>query len=229
MKLYYHPASTVCRPIMLFAADHVLDLDYELVDLFTGENLQPRYVAINPSRQVPVLEDGHFRLSESSAILKYLAEKKGSPTYPRDLRERARVNECMDWLNTGLYRDLGYGLVYPQAFPNHRRPDALQNAGVVAWARDKAARWLDTLDRHFIGAHDYVCSDQISIADYFAVGIVTLGEVIRLDYSPYPNVSRWLARMKARPAYGPAHAAFDVLLVQPHAAAQFVGLQCVNG
>ena len=89
MKLYYHPVSTTSRPIVLFAAESGIDLDYELVDLFTGAQYQPEYAAINPSRQVPVLEDGDFRLTESSAILKYLADKTGSPAYPSDLRKRA--------------------------------------------------------------------------------------------------------------------------------------------
>jgi glutathione S-transferase len=79
MKLYYHPVSTTSRPVMLLAAEAGLDLDYEVVDLFAGAHLQPGYEAINPNRFVPVLEDGEFRLTESSAILKYLAEKAGSP------------------------------------------------------------------------------------------------------------------------------------------------------
>ena len=87
----------------------------------TGEHLQPAYESINPSKLVPVLEDGDFRLTESSAILKYLADMVDSPAYPKDLRKRARVNEMMDWLNTGFYRDFGYGLVYPQIFPHHKR------------------------------------------------------------------------------------------------------------
>ncbi len=33
----------------------------------------------------------------------------------------SRVNEMMDWLHTGFYRDFGYGLVYPQVFQHHRR------------------------------------------------------------------------------------------------------------
>ena len=106
MKLYYHPVSTTSRPVMLLAADENIALDYELVDLFTGAHQQPAFGAINPSRQVPVLEDDGFRMSESSAILKYLADKAGSAAYPRDLQRRARINECMDWFNTGLYRDL---------------------------------------------------------------------------------------------------------------------------
>src|SRR5688572_16075460 len=99
MKLYYHPVSTSCRPVMLFASDHELDLEYQLVDLFIGEHRKDHYAALNPSCQVPVLQDDDFFLTESSAILKYLADKVGSPTYPKDLRKRARVNERMDWFN----------------------------------------------------------------------------------------------------------------------------------
>ena len=75
MKLYYHPVSTTSRPVVLFATESGIELDYQLVDLFTGEQYKPEYSAINPSHQVPVLEDGDFRLTESSAILKYLADK----------------------------------------------------------------------------------------------------------------------------------------------------------
>src|SRR5215472_9392249 len=104
MKLYYHPVSTTSRPVLLFAAESNIPLDLQVVDLFTGEQYQSAYSAINPSHQVPVLEDGDFRLTESSAILKYLAEKVGSPAYPKDLKARAKVNEMMDWVNTQVCR-----------------------------------------------------------------------------------------------------------------------------
>ena len=85
-----------------------------------------------------MLEDGDFRLTESSAILKYLADKVDSPAYPKDLKKRARVNEMMDWLNTGFYRDFGYGLVYPQIFPHHKRPsDEAQAADDRSGARKR--------------------------------------------------------------------------------------------
>src|SRR3712207_6626329 len=117
MKLHYHPVSTTCRPIMLLAAEEAIPLELEVVDLFTGENRSERFLAINPNGAVPVLEDGAFWLTECSAILKYLAERTGSATYPAGLQARARVNALMDWFNTGFYRDFGYGLVYPQVMP----------------------------------------------------------------------------------------------------------------
>ncbi len=198
MKLYYHPVSTTSRPIMLFARENGIDLKYQLVDLTTGEHMGEDYAAINPNRQVPVLEDGDFRLTESSAILKYLADKFDSPTYPKDLKKRARVNQVMDWLNSNLYKDWGYGLIYPQLFPHHKRPTEEIQAGCIDWARGKSRIWLEVLDQHIIGPeNNYLCGNEITIADFFGAPMISLGETIKCDFSPYANISRWLGKMKS--------------------------------
>lgn len=197
MKIYYHPASTTSRPLMLFAAENGIKADFQIVDLFKGEHHQPPYESINPNHLVPVLEDEGFRLTESSAILKYLADKVRSPSYPKELRQRARVNERMDWINTQLCRDFAYGYVYPQIFPTHKRPGAEVQAATLAWSRERAAGWMKVLDQHLIGPkHDYLCGSQMTIADYFGAPFVALGEVIRCDFAAYPNVARWLGNMK---------------------------------
>ena len=197
MKLYYHPASTTSRPLMLFADESGMKIDFKVVDLFTGEHYKPEFEAINPNRQVPVLEDGGFRLTESSAILKYLAEKAGSPAYPKDLQQRARVNERMDWINTQLCRDLAYGLVYPQIFPHHKRASEDAQKATLAWAKERAGGWMKVLDAHLIGSGDYLCGKQITIADYYAAPFVALAEAVGSNLSGFPNVTRWLGRMKA--------------------------------
>ena len=90
LKLYMHPVSMTCRPVRLFAADNNIVMDEEFVDLMTGAHMQPPYSTINPNCLVPLLEDGDLNLTESSAILKYLADKIGSPAYPKDLKQRDR-------------------------------------------------------------------------------------------------------------------------------------------
>jgi len=158
---------------------------------------------------VPVLEDGDFRLTESSAILKYLAEKTGSPTYPKELRSRAKVNEMMDWINTQVCREFAYGLVYPQIFPNHKRRSDEAHAGTIAWGKEKAQGWLKVLDESLLGPKKkYLCGEQITIADYFGGPFVALGEIVRCNYSAYPNVNRWLGRMKALKSWGKVHEIF---------------------
>lgn len=196
MKLYMHPVSMVSRPVRLFVAENNIAMDEQVVDLMVGEHYGEPFTAINPSRQVPVLEDGDFRLTEASAILKYLADKNNLPSYPKDLQKRAKVNEVMDWVNTGFYRDFGYGLVYPQVFPHHKRPTDEVQAATINWGKERAAYWLSVLDSYFIGSNPYLCGNEITIADYFAIGPVTLGELIKCDFSKYPNVARWIGNMK---------------------------------
>jgi glutathione S-transferase len=210
MKLYYHPASTTCRPITLFAAESGIELDFELVDIFTGAQYKEPFNAINPNHMVPVLEDGDFRLTESSAILKYLADSVGSAAYPKPLRARARVNERMDWINTQVSRDFTYGFVYPQRLPVFKRADAAVQAATLAWGRERARAWMKVLDEHVLGADSpYLCGDAITIADYFAAPFIALGEAIRCDYSPYPNVRRWLSAMKSLPSWPKVNEAID--------------------
>ena len=200
MKLYTHPISTVSRPVEFFAADEGIALETKIVDLMKGEHMSPDYAAINPNCAVPTLEDGDFRLTECSAILKYLADVKGSAAYPKDLKARARVNELMDWLNTGFYRSFGYGVCYAQILDGYKNPDATGQKHNLEMARKQADKYFAVLDKHILGkGNSYLAGDQITIADYFASGIVSLGEVIGCKFSDYPNVLRWYAKMKTRP------------------------------
>ena len=208
MKLYYHPVSTTSRPVLLFIQENNLKVDAQVVDLMKGEHMQPPYAAMNPSKLVPMLEDGDFRLTESSAILKYLAEKNDLPSYPKDLKQRARVNERMDWINTQLCRDLAYGLVYPQIFPFHKRPTDEHQKGQLAWAQERAKGWMKILDESLIGKQQYLAGDKITIADYFASSFVSLAEFIRADFGPYPNLKRWYERMKGLKSWSTVHEVF---------------------
>jgi len=197
MKLYMHPVSMTSRPVRLFMAESGIVAEEEVVDLMTGAHLQEPFSSINPNKLVPVLEDGDLLLTESSAILKYLADKVGSPAYPKDLKQRAKVNEMMDWFNTNFYRDFAYNMTYPQIFPHHKRPTDDVQTATVQWGRERAKGWLQVLNDYWIGPQkQYLCGNQITIADYFGVCLLTLGEVVRCDFGAYPNVERWLGNMK---------------------------------
>ncbi len=213
MKLYMHPVSMTSRPVRLFVADSGIALDEEVVDLFTGAHLQAPYSDINPNCLVPMLVDDDLKLTESSAILKYLADKIGSPAYPKDLKERAKVNEMMDWINTNFYREWAYNLCYPQLFPHLKRRSDEAQAATLEFGKENAKRWLKVLNDHWIGPKNtYLCGNKLTIADYLGAGLVTLGEVIRIDFSPYPNVQRWLAAMKRLPNWDKVNEAFNGLV-----------------
>jgi glutathione S-transferase len=223
MKLYMHPVSMTSRPVRLFIAENNLAVEEQVIDLMTGEHHKEPYVKINPNKQVPVLDDGDFRLTESSAILKYLADKFNLPSYPKDLKQRAKVNEMMDWFNTQFYRDWGYGMIYPQIFPHHKRPSEAIQKGTIEWGKQNAAGWLQVLNDHWLGPKkQYLCGDQITIADYFGIGLLSLGEIIRCDFSQYPNITRWIGNMKKLKSWAKINEVFyglkDMVKDQPFVA-----------
>jgi glutathione S-transferase len=203
MKLYMHPVSTATRPVRLLIAENGIQCDEEMVDILKGAHHQEPYPSLNPSQLVPMLEDDDLRLTESSAILKYLADKYDLPSYPKDLKKRAKVNEVMDWLNTQLYRDLGYGLVYPQLFAHHKRRSDEAHAGAIAWGQQGA-------NDHWLGPkNQYLCGDQLTIADYFGACLVSIGELLGCDFGAYPNIQRWLGTMKKLKAWNKVNEAFN--------------------
>ena len=206
MKLYQHPVSTTCRPIMMFIADEGLDVEQQIIDILAGEQYGEAFTKINPSNFVPVLEDGDFRLVESSAILKYLAEKSGSASYPTDPQTRARVNETMDWFNTNFYRTFGYGLVYSQILESCKLPDEAAQKLQTAAGKTQAERFLKILNDHMLGqGTPWLCGETRTIADYLASGFVSIGELIGCKFSAYPNIVAWYDRMKATPNWQSAN------------------------
>ena len=86
----------------------------------------------------------------------------------------------------------------------------------MSWGAKARKGELGTLEAHIIGpAHAYVCGNEISIADYFGAALVTAGEIIRLDYSAYPNVLRWLGNVKTRPSWAKVNEGFYTHFVKP--------------
>ncbi len=209
MKLYMHPASTTSRPVVHFCAEHDIPLEVSVVDLMTGEQHKPPFSEMNPSCQVPMLEDGDFRLTEVSAILKYVADKHDGVGYPKDLKKRARVNEVMDWFNTGLMRELAYNLIYPQVFPHHKRATDEGHAGTIQWGKEKADRWLGILDKHVLGDKKYLTGSEITIADYFGAQVLKAGDLIGVSLKKFPNVERWMSTMSALPNWKKTNEVID--------------------
>lgn len=211
MKLYCDPISTTSRPVMLFAAEAAIPLEQVHVDLMSQENRGGAYLALNPNGVVPYLVDGDFGLGESSAILKYLADKVGSPAYPTELKARARVNEAMDWFATNLHEYFCLFAIYPN-FGIPQGVDAVLAQGMIAFGETHAPRWLKVLDQHMLGDRPFVCGEVMTLADYLGSGFITLGEAAAFDFSPYPNIQAWIARMKSLKHWGETFAAFNMFV-----------------
>jgi glutathione S-transferase len=69
------------------------------------------------------------------------------------------------------------------------------------------------LNDYWLGPNKrYLCGNEITIADYFGACLVSIGDVIKADYSAYPNIKRWLDNMKKLPTWPKVNEAFDGLV-----------------
>jgi glutathione S-transferase len=211
MRIYVNSVSTTSRPVLLFLAEHDVPAEIIPISLRGGEHLTREFAALNPNKSVPTLQEGDFVLTECSAILKYLAEKTSSRTYPKDLKARARVNEAMDWFNTGFYRDLGYGAVYPQILPDYAFANPVTQADVLRRGEERAAAKLAILDSHWLRDSDFLCGSRLTIADYLGSCYVAIAELVGFDITFYGNVSRWMSAIKARPSWEKTHGDWNAM------------------
>lgn len=90
--LYHHALSPSSRAALVTIRNVDLD-EYEVrnIEINAGEQYTVDYLKINPSNQVPVYVDDDFILTESRAIMCYLASSVGK-FYPTDLKKRALVD-----------------------------------------------------------------------------------------------------------------------------------------
>lgn len=89
---YHNSLSPPSRAALLTIRNLGLDIEVKHIDTYKGEQNTLEYLKINPLHQVPVLVDGDFILTESRAIICYLAASSKSKLYPNDLKKRALVD-----------------------------------------------------------------------------------------------------------------------------------------
>ena len=155
----------------------------------------PEYRAMNPNGLVPVLKEDGFVLWESNAILRYLAHRYGGAlALPDDVRERAAIDQWLDWQATTFtpaMRDAFWQLV--------RVPAAEQDADAIEASRTRTEACAEILERH-LATRSFIANGRFGIAD-IAVGCAVHRwlnlPVARLDR---PDTRRWYRTIAQRSA-----------------------------
>jgi len=176
-----------------------MGLEYEIksINVRKGEQKDPAYKAINPNGKVPVLVDPNgpdgrrFVLTESSAILIYLAEKTGK-LLPAKGEARARVFEQISFHITGI------GPAFGQAgYFQKQAPEPIPHA--LTRFNTEAARVMTVFDGK-LGLSRYAAGDQFTIADIAHFGWIWRRQFADVDLSGYPSVARWYDEVASRAA-----------------------------
>jgi glutathione S-transferase len=167
------------------------------VDLIAGENRRPEYLKINPAGKVPTLVDGATVVTESVAIVLYLAEKyPGKGLLPTDLEARAQVHRWLLFtateLEQPLWRITRNTAVYPE---DQRLPQDVPTASREF--KEMAA----VLDQHMHG-RKFVVGDGLTVADVVLAYTLDWANHLHL-LDDFPRLLDYMQSMYARPHAAP--------------------------
>lgn len=192
MKLYEFAPT---RSIRARWALQELEIEFEpvTIKLLEGEAQTPEYLRLNPAGKLPTLVDGEFVLTESVAIVVYLAEKyPHKRLLPTDLQLRAQLNRWMLFTVTELEQPLWRIARHSFLYPEEQRLPA-----DIELARGEFRQMATVLENHMKG-REFVVGDRVSVGDFILAYTLDWGnEEKLLDHCP--SLLAYMKRMYERP------------------------------
>ena len=189
--------------VTMFLEEAGIEYALKPVNIGKGDQFDPDFLKISPNNKIPAIvdhdpADGKKPISvfESGAILLYLAGKTGK-FIPESLRGQV---ECLEWV---MWQMGGLG---PMLGQNHHF--ALYAPEKIPYAIDRYTketnRLYAVLDKRLAG-RPFILGKQYSIADMASYPWIN-PERQGQDIDDFPNLKRWKAAIRARPATGRAYA-----------------------
>jgi glutathione S-transferase len=202
MKIYDFVGAPNPKRVRVYLAEKGLKIPTEQVNIVSGENRKPEFLAKNPNGGLPVLEldDGTY-LPESLAIIEYLEERNPTPPMIGSTpEERARVRALERIAELNVFNRVAQIFQNSHPFMAGRikqSPDAAENARSMLRG---ALRILDGL----IGKGPFVAGAKPTIADCTLWAAVDfsrfIGEPLDQVDPSYANFNRWCATFGERPS-----------------------------
>jgi glutathione S-transferase len=192
IKLYRHPLSGHAHRVELFLSILGLDADLIDVDLMSGEQQQPEFLAKNIFGQVPVLEDGDVTIADSNAILVYLASQYDHEHtwLPIEPAKAAEVQRFLSVASGPIVSGPAIARLINLFGAKLDHAKAIETANNI----------LGKLDEH-LKDREWLADDHPTIADVSNYPYIAHAPEGDVSLQPYPNVRAWMKRVEALPGF----------------------------
>jgi len=210
VKVYLDLMSQPARAMYIFCKATGIQHEIVPIRILKGDNKTEEYTKMNPFQKVPVIKDGDFALTESVAMMRYLARTRevADHWYPKDAKAQARVDEYLEWQHQGTRlqcsRFFLEKFLIPMTFRN--RP----NENKVAKMKTNMENCLEEVERVWLknGEKDFIGGGKISVADILAACEMEQPGMAGYDVRTRgPILSEYMARVQdtLNPHYDEAH------------------------
>jgi len=227
--LYNAPQSTCSQRVRFVLNAKDLPFKEVKLDLFSGDQLKPEYLAINPNGVVPALMHDGQTVLDSSVIVEYLDEVKSAPCCftPSDPVAKAKMRWMMRYIDeipTPAIRIPSYNLAFLPHFKTMSEEDfiALANSkplrkeflltmGRTGFPKKEMDEAMDRLNRAVVRMNDWIVQHggawlmggDITLADIAIMPVIVRMNDINLDsaWSDKPAVAKWFELIQQHPAF----------------------------
>lgn len=196
MILYDYVLSPNCYKVRLLASLTGQKLETQAFDIYPGDaHQQPEFLAINPAGTLPVLVEGDLTLTDSAAMLVYLAKLAGGAWLADSAA--ASAAKLQNWLafSQRLTDSLGKARLHDMLNAPYNI-DAARAAGVICLRELESALYEARLS-----GHAFLLGDQPSIADIACFPHVALAGDGGVAIDPYPAIRLWMRAVRALPGF----------------------------
>jgi glutathione S-transferase len=197
LVLHEDASSGNCYKARLTAAIVGKPIDRRGYDILQGGTRTSGFLEnVNANGRIPVLQVGTRFIPESNAICYYLAE--GSTLIPSDPLDHADMLHWMFWEQYNHEPNIATLRFWMREMKPENLTDIqrLQMSG----KRHAGNAALKLMDDH-LGSHEWFVGDTTTLADICLFAYTHVAEQADFDLKRYPNVSRWIERMKGHPRY----------------------------
>ncbi|AZL61456.1 glutathione S-transferase family protein (plasmid) [Tabrizicola piscis] len=167
----------------------------EIIDLPSGAQKSPAFLAMNPFGQVPVIEDDGFVLADSNAILVYLATRYdlARQWYPVDAKAAAQVQRWLSVAAGPLFQGPAVARLVGLFDAKYDLPRAQAVAAGVLWV----------MEAHLAAGGPFFAGGAPTIADVALYSYTAHSPEGHISLDTYPEIRAWLHRVEALPGFVP--------------------------
>jgi glutathione S-transferase len=191
------PANKVC-----FVANY-LNMPYEFhrINLREGEHRTPEYLKKNPLGKIPAIDDNGFKLAESNAIIRYLADKAESALYPKDLQQRAVIDQWMDY--AGQHVAIATSKIMFNTY-FYKLANLPKDERSLEDGYKFMNQYLPVLEQQ-LSSHEYIAGKTLSLADFSLLAALDVCEMAQVDLSAYTHLTAWRKNLMSQDFYQKYH------------------------
>jgi glutathione S-transferase len=193
IKLYHTPRTRSSR--IVWMAEE-MGLPIEIVPVEFGK-FSPEFLAVNPARTLPAMTDGDVSMTESVAILQYMADRYG----PTDLAVRPDEPAYADYLQFLVLGEGGLAgplnAVIGTVFMGPENEAQNWTCNMVKEGFVRRTRLVENQ----LARHEFLAADRFTAADISVAYAIGIGLFMQLGDQLAPSVLDYHQRMTARPAF----------------------------